>query len=223
MNMPKLIIALIVAVTAVWSTDVLAQPPLPLGGANVESNGLGRQSPPLRIGLRIRRDMKPGEVFARGNRIDVNNDGVLQEGECYFDYVITVLPGQTVSTAVGPGCTIVLHSVTEGPVVLLRPEQAPNLARMLFNRFMDAVGPKVHAQSQQRPYTKGVYGHLYHWGGGGKEFDGLTAQQGWIEWEHNAFNSAQMLHAGGWYCTAGYTYPPQGCLQMLGIPPMNNK
>jgi hypothetical protein len=30
-----------------------------------------------------------------------------------------------------------------------------------------------------------------------------------------------MLHSGGWYCTAGYTYPPQGCLPLLGIPPMN--
>lgn len=220
--MKQLFLVTIVACLAA-TTDALAQPqPLPLGGVNQESNDPSRAQALLsRTPLQIRRDMKPGEVLARGNRVDANNDGIQQEGECYFDYVLAVQPGQTVSTVVGPGCTVLLHSVVEGPTVLLRPEHAPNLARMLFRRFMDAVVPRVHAQSQTRPYTQGVYGHLYHWGFGGKEFDGLTAQQGWIEWEHNAFNSAQMLHAGGWYCTAGYTYPPQGCLQMLGIPPMN--
>ena len=185
------------------------------GGANLESSG-GVPPLPLRVGLQIRSDMKPGEVLARGNRVDLNNDGVAQENECYFDYGLDLRPGQSVDTRVGPGCTIILDSVTERAAVL--PTQVPSLARKLFNRFFETVFPSVRAQSY--PYQRGVYGHVYMWGLGGKEFDGLTAQQGWYEWEYN-YSTARNLHAGGWYCTAGYTYPPEGCLQLLGIPPMN--
>lgn len=91
----------------------------------------------------------------------------------------------------------------------------PPLARRLINRLWDAFSPVVHAQSY--PYKQGVYGHIYSYGLGGPSIDGVTAQQGWTEWEHYNFNTAHMLHSGGWYCTSGLTYPPQGCLFPLQL------
>jgi hypothetical protein len=160
--------------------------------------------------------MKRGEVLARGNRVDLNNDGILQENECYFDYGLDLQPGQEVKTIVGPGCTILLDDFREN-----QPLLAAIPPKQFFAQLWDKFFPRLHAQSY--PYQKGIYGHIYGYGLGGSGIDGVTAQQGWTEWEHNGFNEGRMLHSGGWYCTANYSYPPQGCLPLLGIPPMASK
>lgn len=210
--MRKLLLAIVVLL---FHADLFAQQ-LPLGGPNLE----GPPQRPLRTGIQIRDDMKPGEVLARGNRVDLNRDGVIQDNECYFDYGITLQFGQSVDTRVGPGCTVLLDKVTQVAARILSPSDAPSLVRRLFDRLRDAVLPTAYAQSY--PYRAGIYGHLYMWGGGGKDWDGLTAQQGWYEYEWNQ-SQARSLHAGGWYCDCGNVHPPQGCLPLLGIPPMNGK
>src|SRR5438093_11432049 len=79
-DMQKLVIAFAVVLSSfVWTSELSAQ--TPPGGPNLESSGHGLQQPSLRMGLQIRSDMKRGEVLARGNRVDLNNDGVLQENE----------------------------------------------------------------------------------------------------------------------------------------------
>lgn len=113
-----------------------------------------------------------------------------------------------------PDCTVVLQNVVD--VDAVEPDAAAEpaaggrqfgflpAALRLFGQWWNALSPTLSAQLY---LSKGVYGHIYQYGGGGPNYDGLTAQQGWLHWKYNT-TEAIMLNASGWYCQAGY-YP--GC------------
>jgi len=67
---------------------------------------------PLRKHLDVR-GMKRGDVISRGNRIDLNKNGRFAANECDFDYGVVLQPGQSLSTVVGAGCTMLVDGLTE--------------------------------------------------------------------------------------------------------------
>lgn len=221
---------LIVALYVIALTGgLLAQPQVrstvPAGGPNTQyyDNAALRSLP---VPIKIRSDMNRGDVIARGNRVDIDRNGLMSEDECQFDFgvEITLMSGsRTVIIERTPDCTVVLQGVVD--VDAVEPEAAAEpaaggrqlgflpAALRLFGQWWNALSPTLSAQLY---LTKGVYGMVYQYGGGGPSYDGLTAQQGWLHWKYNTTH-AIMMNASGWYCQAG---PYPGCQNPLTMPPM---
>lgn len=208
---------------------LLAQPQvrntIPAGGPNTLDYGdAALRSLPTPI--KIRSNMNLGDVIARGNRVDIDRNGLASDDECQFEFgvEITLMSGsRTAIIERAPDCTVVLKDMVD--VDAVEPEIAVEQAARsgqsglfpsafrLFSQWWNSLAPTLSAQVY---LSKGVYGHIYQYGGGGPYLDGLTAQQGWLHWRYN-ITEAIMMNASGWYCQAGYN---PGCQNPLTIPPM---
>jgi hypothetical protein len=106
-------------------------------------------------------------------------------------------------------CTVVVDDIVDTSVVEV-PENVA-AARTLFGSIAkvsgwlwEALFPIAHAQSYA---SRRMYHHIHTCGAacaGG--IDGLTAQQGWMDYRYNTLN-ARMDGAWGWACTAGTKTP----------------
>lgn len=189
-----------------------------------ENRAIQRERP---APVQIHRRVLPGSVIARGTMIDRNRDGVVAPEECQFNYgfEIRLYSGsRTIGIRYEPDCTAVLEDVVDVDVIepedrlALRDPTSPGRVRSLFGRLMDALFPTVHAQAY---INKGVYEHIYTYGGGGPSWDGLTAQQGWLEFRYNG-SHANFNSALGYFCVDGRdAYGNSYCRPPMGIPPMN--
>jgi hypothetical protein len=178
--------------------------------------------------VKITRNTGRGDVLARGRKVTRARGGRVST-ECDYDFGITVeLAAGKREFTLQPresDCSVVLddlrdENVTEGNVQAKASPTRPNP----IARFFEALFPTLSAQS----YTlRQVYHHIYTCGiacAGG--VDGLTAQQGWLNYRYNGVNAQMDSGTGGWSCVAGSTYglpnvgvsncqPP---LQVPGVP-----
>jgi hypothetical protein len=211
-----------------------------IGAAQGVQGGAGLPAPSakkfrnLPVPIRIDRNMKAGDIVARGHRADVTGGGFKADapsGEfttddgCVFNFGIEIAldsGSRTVKIGRGPDCTAVIDDIEDIGVV--EPGERRQAAvgggplRNLFASLWNAVFPAVSAQAYTR---KQVYAHLYTYGYGGANNDGLTALQAWLTWRFN-FVDARLDSASSWACVGGpATYPgPGNCFAPLGIPPM---
>ena len=163
-----LALVLIATPTAQQLPDQITQ-----GGAN-QPTPQGFRTRDLPMPIKITRELRPGDIIARGNR--VRRGGV---EDCDFDFGVSIELQEgrrRVSIQRGPNCTAVLTAIEDENVVELQAK-----AKVPMNplaRLWDAFFPSLHAQYWQclGRCRQQVYSHIYMWGGGGYLYDGLTAQ-----------------------------------------------
>ncbi len=170
----------------------------------------------------ITKRMLRGDVIARGSKVRRNRgQGVTTECDYDFGVRVELMSGRREYT-LQPNesdCTVTLADLQDTNVVEPTTPIASTAPtpRGLIARFFQALFPTLEAQSWQ---LKQVYHHIYSCGvacAGGA--DGLTAQQGWLNFRHNTSGGvAEMQSASGWFCTAGTGYPIGTSLCQ---PPMN--
>jgi len=171
--------------------------PLSQGGANQypendnQARGIRTNLPPL---IAVNSRSLRGTTIARGRKV---ND------VCNYDFGVRIrLFGGRRDVVLRPNettCEMILDHVQDTNVI----EQAsiPSSPRGLLGRLMQTLFPKLEAQS---PTLRTLYSHIYTCGvacAGGA--DGLTAQQGWLNFRFVYSYNAQMDSAVGWFCTSG--------------------
>lgn len=148
--------------------------------------------------------------------------------DCQYDYTIgtDITEGQRNFTILHlPDCTVVLEELRDLGVVepgeFNVAQVSPGIfapMRHVVGKLMDALFPTAFAQTW-------VYKTAYHdiWTCGAIcPPDGLTAQQGWIDYRYILNSEIRLDSALGWFCTAGLQYRDDQwksfCLEPMDIP-----
>jgi len=209
--------------------------PNPQQGTANQPMPQGYRSRDLGTPIRITRDMRRGDVVARGNvmRRAPGRPPALQGADpnfdCEYDFGVSISLRQgsrAVYLTTGPNCTVVIDRIEDEDVIELENNvvQGKSVPMNPIARLWNAFVPTLHAQwNCYNRCKQKIYSHIMTWGLATPAYDGLTAQQGWLEFSYQSGQATQ-LYGGtyGWACVAGvnpYT-GLQNCQSPLNIPPM---
>ena len=185
--------------------------------SDTDRRGTNRERPRFRA--KIDRHTLRGDVIGRGKRTDKNRDGRFSADECEFDFTVgtDIAEGERQMVVVNnpADCTSKLEEIQDIDVVEPRENEIAMVTPGVFHKTTKAIGnlwealfPTVLAQTWQ-------YRQLYHdimtcgvvcppTGTGPSAGDGLTALQGFMDYQYIPFGRVEMTSALGWYCVDGW-------------------
>jgi hypothetical protein len=172
-----------------------------------------------RFRAKVDRRSLRGDLLGRGKRTDKNRDGRFSADECEFDFTVgtDIALGERQMVVVNnpTDCTSKLEEIQDVDVV--EPDQnhvamvTPGVfhtTRKAIGNLWEALFPTVLAQTW-------LYRELYHdimtcgvicppTGTGPSAGDGVTALQGFMDYQYIPFGRLEMTSALGWWCVDGW-------------------
>lgn len=188
---------------------------------DAEARLMHRELPPP---VKISRNTLRGDIVARGRRVPRTTDRA-EGSDCAFDFGFEIelrSGSREVVLQPQPDCTVTLESVTDVDVIEPQEHAVASVApgvfatvRQVAGKLWEALLPTAFAQTD---VLMTLYHHIYTCGiacSGG--IDGLTAQQGWLDYRYN-LTQAQLDAAYGWFCMAGTSGGYSYCQSPLEVP-----
>jgi hypothetical protein len=171
-----------------------------------EARLIRRDLPPP---VKISRSTLPGDIVARGRHVQ-RTTGRTAGSDCAFDFGFEIelqSGSREVVLRPQPDCTVTLESVTDVDVVEPQEHAVASVkpgifatARHVTGKLWEALFPTAFAQTD---VLRTLYHHIYTCGiGCSGGIDGLTAQQGWLNYRYN-YTQAKLDTAYAWFCMAG--------------------